>query len=479
MGVPVMSILRAVIYISLPMVLYSVAFAQTDQDIEAQKEGLRLIEELELRDRASIDASRYLKIEGGPATFAEVMRDPDNLQLNFRYAQTQVADGKLRNAASTLERMLLLNPNLHKVRLFYAYVSSRLDNMKEAKVQLDLLKKVPLSPTDRAEADALLSRVERREKRTTYTTELGLGFTYQTNANFAPDGEEAELLVPFLGALFPVVAATDPEESDTAVVGIARFNFNHDLGYQDRRALIGGINVVWNEQIDVDTTDYQSFSGNLGGIWHTQRVDNIVANFLAGHFRLERDSFLTYYGGEIDFQREYRDGRLRVNFNPRIIYEDYDNAEGVTRERTGPLYVFELGTSYRLRRNQIIGGSIAYINKKADESFREYDGPALEIHHTWLVDRYTFVRNRFAYAREEYDAFNPRVSFRKRQDDRFRYRVTYSTPLEKLLKLVLPNGFKGIRMDASMQYAKTSSNIRNFEFDNFKAELFFTKRFDF
>jgi len=56
------------------------------------------------------------------------LEDPDNIMLNFRYAQTQIKNNNLLGAAGTLERILLVNPNLSKVRLGigFSFIQKRL-----------------------------------------------------------------------------------------------------------------------------------------------------------------------------------------------------------------------------------------------------------------------------------------------------------------------------------------------------------------
>src|SRR5271169_2770221 len=66
--------------------------------------------------------SASAKLEAGEAdvTYAQVLKDPDNIELNQRFANKQVRNGELKGASATLERILMLNPNLPNMRMFYA-----------------------------------------------------------------------------------------------------------------------------------------------------------------------------------------------------------------------------------------------------------------------------------------------------------------------------------------------------------------------
>lgn len=51
-----------------------------------------------------------------------VLKDPGTLDLACRYAQTQIRKGDLLGASPTLERILLVRPDLPRVRVLYAVV---------------------------------------------------------------------------------------------------------------------------------------------------------------------------------------------------------------------------------------------------------------------------------------------------------------------------------------------------------------------
>lgn len=462
----------------LPLMSAAAWGQQTDLGIQAQEDALRRIQQADERRSAEGRAARYQHIQGGPVSLAEIMRDPDNIELNYRYAQTQVADGNLRNAGATLERILLLNPNLHRIRLFYAFVLYRLDNLTEARAELAKLDTARLSPGDQVEAARLSQRIENRTRPTVFTAHFGAGMTYQTNANFAPDGELAQLLIP---TPFGTISALAPveEEDDIGYVGVAGIGFRHDIGRQDWRELFGSVNAVFNEQVTVDETDYFSVRGNFG-VLHRSALGDLRIQAIAGNFRLADDSFLKHLGADIDLERRYFGGTLETHLRHRTQYEDYDSAGGFTPERTGYRHEFEAGARYRVAGNQLVGGSVQYTLKRARQDWREYDEIGISGDHTWLAGRGIFVINTVSYAHQIYDAPNPRVSTRRRHDNEFRYRFTVSSPLSNIFgRNLLSRAFYDVRLRGSIQYADTSSNIINFDHNNVSAEVFLNKRFSF
>lgn len=456
------------------------AFAQTEQEFEVQEDALNIIKDAEQARRAESGLDRYSHIKGGPVGFAEIAKDPDNVQLNFRYAKTQVADGNLRGAGASLERILIIDPSLVRVRLFYTQVLYRLDNLQEARAQLAILSEQSLNARDQNELAKLQSRIDHRARTTNYTASIGAGVTYQSNANYAPGDEKVDVILNALGTtIFIPDVPTDKEEDDLGFLGTASLGFEHDLGYQEGHSLFGGARAYWNEQITVDSSDYNTYFGNVGGLYKAPWGD-LKGQLIAGHFALQRDTFLNYYGFDINLERQYYDGKLTSNLRHRTTYEDYDLAAGTTTERTGYRHEFEIAGNYRWVRNQIIGISLQFLTKSAEVDWQEYDGIGFELSHTYLHKRGITIRNKFAYAHEEYDAFNPRVSFTTRDDDDLYYQLSASSLLGRLFRSQqLPGWLADIRANASFKYTKEYSNIQNFEYDNARFDLFFTRNFNF
>src|SRR5262245_17466219 len=63
-------------------------------------------------------------------SFDQVLTAPDDPQINLSFATQEADDGHLLNAAAALERLLLAHPNAHSVRLFYAVVLYRLNDLQ-------------------------------------------------------------------------------------------------------------------------------------------------------------------------------------------------------------------------------------------------------------------------------------------------------------------------------------------------------------
>lgn len=475
-----MRYLNIILYILVGCFLPASVFAQSAQQIEIQEQALRQLNDVQTQRLESEGADRYRSIKGGPVTLAQVMRHPDDINLNFRYAQTQVADGDLRGASATLERILLINPRLVNIRLFYAYVLYRLDNNTGLEEQLKLLHGAHLSASDQQEVINLQKRASRRQRATVFSANLAAGFAYQSDANYAPDSGFNDVIVATpLGPFIGQVPVPTPAQDDMAAIGSANISVRHDLGYQAGHYLFGSVGTYWNEQADVGTSDYNTIMGNAGLRYFAPWAD-ITAQFLGGNFRLNGHNFMNYYAFDINLQRDFLAGALRLNLRQRTTYEDYVVSSTDSQERTGPRYAFELGGQYRLAPNQQVGGALIYTDKNAKKSWREFDGLDFRINHTWIISRGIYIQNALDYYYENYNTPDPRVSLKTRKDNNFSYQITFSSPLNRLFRNInLPRSIGDIRLNAALSYTVANSNIQNYKYDNLRFEILFNKHFDF
>ncbi len=146
----------------------------------------RLQEDLERTDSTAFRARiESLLQSGGDVAYTDVLRDPDNIDLNFRFAQTQIRQGNIRGASATLERILLLDPTRPDVRLLYAVVLFRLDNLTDAERELRAVRDLPMKPELRSEVDSLLDQIDQRRRRLRAELLVNMGIQYDWNGNSA------------------------------------------------------------------------------------------------------------------------------------------------------------------------------------------------------------------------------------------------------------------------------------------------------
>ena len=140
---------RVLSSIALVVFLCSAVLSGFAEDITNEVQNLhretRGMKQIAKTAETSKEKAVAAKFQTG-VTYEDVLKDPNNIALNVRYAQDQIARGEVLGAAATLERILLMNPKLPDVRLLYAVVLYRLDSLDEAQRELDTLRNVTLPP---------------------------------------------------------------------------------------------------------------------------------------------------------------------------------------------------------------------------------------------------------------------------------------------------------------------------------------------
>ena len=452
---------------ALMVVLAPSAWAQTTATDEIERETTAA----EKRARAAGQALDYRAVKDGePVSYADVLRDPDNLELNFRFARQQVRRGDVRGAAATLERILLVNPDLAQVRLFYAVVLFRLDNIDEAEREFRTVAALGIAADVRAEVDSYLARIKRQRQTTRYTASLTLGVHYDSNRPSAPRRGTR--------LLFDVPVDVSGEEDDVGYLGIVSLRVDHDLGYQDRHELFGMVTYYHDEQVTQDTQDVQSFMVEAGGIYRSPFWDiDVVPSVFRTHLRLSRETFFQDIGANLRFERDFTP-RIKAFASTRISDQTFSpiTETRTAQDRDGRQIEGMVGGRYVISPTMRISGDLLHLDKSAKGEFFSYYRDQVRLEHTWLLGGGQFLLNLFSYQRDRYAKSDQAVSASKRRDDIFRYRLTYGAPLGFFFGSgTLWGGIEDITLTATGEWLRSHSNLNNFDFKNFKGQGLLTK----
>ena len=98
-------------------------------------------------------------------SFKDILRDPDNVQLNTEFARDRLADGDAKAALSAIERVLAQEPTNLPARLFRARVLLALGSDLQAESELEALNIVPLPDNISSQITKMLNDVKRRKQR--------------------------------------------------------------------------------------------------------------------------------------------------------------------------------------------------------------------------------------------------------------------------------------------------------------------------
>ena len=93
-------------------------------------------------------------------TFEEVLKNPNDLKLNLKYAKEQEDLGNFKSVISTLERLTSLYPENIDLKMYYLSISLRIDSVERTIQIIDEIKKSEqLTAEINAEIDIILQNL--------------------------------------------------------------------------------------------------------------------------------------------------------------------------------------------------------------------------------------------------------------------------------------------------------------------------------
>jgi tetratricopeptide (TPR) repeat protein len=165
--------------------------------------------------------------------FQEMLRQPANLDVLFKFASVASQTGDLEGAISALERMLLINANLPRVRLELGVLYFRLGSYEVARTYLEGALKSPTLPADvRTRAEQFMAQIEKSQSPSHFSGEVFVGLRYQSNANLGPATSSVRLFGQAANLNQQAVGAADWGGVSSDLV-----RHSYDLGTQDKAAI--------------------------------------------------------------------------------------------------------------------------------------------------------------------------------------------------------------------------------------------------
>jgi tetratricopeptide (TPR) repeat protein len=429
----------------------------------------------EIQDTARESEAQRLLQPDRIVSYEDVLRAPDDIDVNFAYAQIQIARGDVRSAAATLERILLIEPDLPRVRLLYAIVLYRLDNIDEAERELRAVRLLEMPPSLRAELDRYLEQIELRRKRTRFAVTASLGFQYDWNRNAA-----AASGVNLISDLPGTLDGHSRRKQDQAITGVTRFDVNHDLGYQARHRLTGALTYYRAEQIHLSELDLQAGSAEIGGVYDASPVSIIPTVY--GRRIMLANQFYSYNQG-LNLRAEHQlTGDLQLfvfGEGERQKYRSIGEAQSAP-EKTGPQFTVGGGVNYALNPEMRLGLEVSSIRKFAARNYNSYDGEAVTLSHTWLLGDGMFLLSSLGGEIDRYEESDPLVSDMTRRDRIGRARMTFGVPVANFLDEdgTIPL-LRDLTLTVSGEAIRQVSNLTNYTYNNRRASIGLSKRWEF
>ncbi len=431
-----------------------------DTQTEAQRAGTET-QRHKQETRAAADAARLAAAGEGGVSYEQVMADPDNLELNYRWANSQVRRGDLKGASATLERVLLVDPDQYHVRLLYAIVLYRLDNIVEARRELDELARQ--RPGD-AEVAGYRAQAAKRSRKNHLSGRAGVGFQYDTNRNAAP-GAGARLF----GDAPVALPLSSQRRDDTSLLFLGNIDARRSVGSQE---VFATVDYFRAEQTLVKTLNLQAYSVSAGAALHRAK-DSLTPALVFDHVLLAQSTYLRSRG--LDVRYEHAGAGGDVYLQAREVFQDFvaNAVVPVAPERTGVQFDATAGFDRVLTPTMRFGAGYTHGFKHAGKHYNAYQRDGLSLNHIWLVGGGTFLMSNAALTYDRYDQPDTVLSSKFRRDTALRASATYGVPLS-----LLQDRLKDFLWTFSYEYYQALSSVQNFAYTNNKVGTLLTYKWD-
>ncbi len=448
----------------------NVAQAETENLLRDTPDANREIEKTRREAEKQRDVLPTRKV-----TYADILANPDDIELNLAYAQNQIADGDVLGASATFERILLLKPDHARARLLYAIVLFRLDNLQEAERELTAVSKQSMPAGLRSEINRYLDQIKLRRKTTRYSVMASAGGQYDWNRNSAPASNQ--LLV---GDLLGSVDESDIRTQDHAYNGQLRFEFDHDLGYQARHRLKGSISHYRAEQRLRKELDLRVSTADLDLVYDAAPMKFIPSIYIQQVTLADR-----YYAFNMGakLRGEYQYNAATQFFgHGKYVRERYLGIPTSTSapEKSGPKMTLGVGVGHTLSPTMKITVETDHIVKHAQRNFNIYRGQSLKLSHNWLLGKGMFLITSLSGEIDRYETGDPSVSGSTRHDRIGKAGMTFGIPLNTVIPTEIPIPvLRDLYMTVSVSATRQLSNLTNYTYNNRTASVQLSKRWEF
>lgn len=396
------------------------------------------------------------------AAFAAMLADPGNLDKIFRFAELAVGVGDLEGAVSALERMLLIEANLPRVRLELGVLYYRLGSFEAARTYLiAALASKDLPPDVRTRAETFLAEIERQRAPSLLQGTLMVGVRYQSNANAAPTGTVR------VGGIPANLDDNSTAASDWNVFAALNAVHTYDMGTQfgdfwETRATAYLARQFERTEVDVSLG---SMTTGPRFVLLPKMVEGLSFRpaIALDYVRLDDNTDYSAHGVALSLDKKIGRDTVGLGFDWR--QRDYVNNKNnvVNDDRSGDEFSGRFVWDFVF--SQWLGGTFTagYADYNAKKSWESYGEVQLGLSLNIYLDFSPFVKEQRSalvlagsYLRTNYNRPDPVIDpNEKRRDRDYRLSLTGSMPLTESISLVLQGG-----------WALRDSNLPNYEFKN-------------
>lgn len=422
--------------------------AQANSADEAAMERLRRMDPSQVQelDRRLAEAlTFYYDRDFGQALpmFQEIAERVETMDIMFWIGTSAMETGKMDLAVAQFEKMLAVDPNLHRARLELAAVYFKTGRFEQAKSELERVKASSPPPAVQQNIERLLGAIDEQTKKVYWNASLSQGYMWDSNASAGPEAKQYNIA----GGTF-TPAATSAKLKDEAAVTVLNGSLTYDL--MEKNGLMWNTAMFAYNQAYMDYSQFNYAIVDLStGPWWVGRQDIVKLPFGYSH---------ADYASDRLFWAFHFDPSYEHFFNPYISlkgqwshrYENYYRGDQSNLDNSSNLYELT-PTLFLSNRRHMLSCSAAWEDHNAYADRFDYYGPIYGLSYLWRIASQTELYMNYRWNRRDY---NGRAVV---NGDRYDQRDSFTAAISQ--------GFaKYFFASFAYNYLKNDSNIELFEF---------------
>jgi tetratricopeptide (TPR) repeat protein len=419
-------------------------------------------------EQPSPEAGEDLQSEYDQA-FKALLAHPSDLAMTFRFSELAAKLGYYEEAISALERLLLLNPELPRVKYELGVLYFRLGSYDVARDYLTAAQPAADLPSDAHEEIArLLDEIERSTSRSRLSGSLATGLRYQTNANASP-------------AAASVVSGRVPATLNGNFVKKADWNaflsgsgrHSYDLQTQNNATIETNGQFYYAKQREVGTVDSAYVEMNVGPRLDLRADDATIANVhtygLANDVFLDHVQYFYTLGTGLELSRPITDDLTAGGiYEFRFKRFQESKFQPTAPELDSVVHSFTLGTQYAVWENGSLSAGASFAREVARASFNSNRELDLQVGYAHSFDLpFSLLRGPIIVSPAllriytTFDSPNPSIDPTKREVTReWRYSLTVHLGI-----------YEGLGADLQILRQSVAASLPNFKFENTSVTL--------
>ena len=402
-------------------------------------------------------------------TYMQILQNPNDLDLNLKYAQQQGKMGNFKQTISTLERLNMLYPDNVEIKLYLLSVLVQVDSPEKANTIIEEMKlRRDLEPEDLETLQEIEEELRDREPGLwNIVADISMGGVQTNNVNSVSKTrlkEESDSIVGFNSAMH-----------DRTLSGGIGLSATRPIG-EESSFLINASHSLSEQYAETDD-DYQSYGLTLA-------IDTVLGNQSLSPFLMLTKS--DYQTDAHSYSKMYGFGGFfsvgeRNSFSYGYSFSDSKgdrNASDTTADETNAIgHSFSLGHDFIL--TPIISSSISLGYSDTDATvdagndYENYDfGIGLNFAFPWA---YIAVSNSMSF--NDYKKEDTSVSSNKlRSDFTNTFDVMFTKAIGDIFPAIDPN--RSLFINLSYERLFSEANMLNYDYRADSLSLSFSRSFN-